>query len=682
MTAPAEKPEAARRSLLRPIVAVAGLSALFFLAGLGASLAQSAASRPLYIAAILAGGVFPLRAAWRALGERWLDIDALMILAAAGAMALDRWAEAALLLSLFSVGHALEHYATARARSSIAALTDLAPPQATAWRGGAWRSVRAEELTVGERVLVKPHERIPADGEVVRGESEVDESALTGESIPAAKAARDAAAETAERRTHQVFAGSLNGGGALEILVGRTPEDTTLAQLVRLVESSERQKSATQRFADRVSRFYVPAVVAVVALLCFAFVLLDEPPARSFYRAMAVLVAASPCALAISTPSAVLAAVARAARAGVLVKGGGPLEALAEVRAFAFDKTGTLTRGLPRLTHVRPLAPSTEEDLLAVVVAIEGLSDHPLARAIARDGAARLRKLGRAAPEAEAMRGITARGVEATIGGTPHYIGNRHLFDERATWPWPTELGPEIDELQRGGHTAMLVGTRDRPLGYIAVMDTPRPEAASALRSLRERGVEATAMLTGDQQAVARAVAEEVGITDPKGGLLPGEKVDAVADLRDRYGAVAMVGDGVNDAPALATADVGIAMGAAGSDVALETAGIVLLADRLDRLAWVYGLSKATRRIIHQNLWIALGTVVVLVPLTLFGLAEIGPAVIGHEGSTVVVALNALRLLRHPSPERSAAVEGLDPVEEAPQPGSTPEVEASPTQAG
>ena len=655
MTALRTDADVAPRGTLSPLTIVAGLSALLYLSRLGASLAGApAASHPLYVAAIAAGGFFPLRSAWRALRDRRLDIDALMVLAAAGAIALGRWAEAALLLSLFSVGHALEHYATARARRSIAALTDLAPPRASVWRGATWVSVPAEALAVADRVLVKPHERIPADGEVVRGESEVDESALTGESVPVVKAARETGAGALERRAHQVFAGSLNGGGALEILVGRTPEDTTLAQLVRLVESSEQQKSATQRFADRVRRYYVPAVLLLVALLCFAFVVLDESPAGSFYRAMAVLVAASPCALAISTPSAVLAAVARAARGGVLVKGGAPLEALAEVRAIAFDKTGTLTRGLPRLTDVRPFAPCSEEELLAVVVAIEALSDHPLARAIARDGAARLRAAGREASHAEAMRGLTARGVEAVIDGTVYYIGNRRLFDGRAAWSWTPEIDEAVEELQRAGHTVMLVGSRERPLGSIAVMDTPRPEAAAALRALREGGAEATAMLTGDQPAVARAVARRVGITDPRGGLLPADKVAAVAELRRRYGAVAMVGDGVNDAPALASADVGIAMGAAGSDVALETAGIILLADRLDRLGWAYGLAKATRGIIVQNLWIALGTVVVLVPLTLLGLAEIGPAVIGHEGSTVVVALNALRLLRYPRPDPPA----------------------------
>ncbi len=627
-------------------------SGIFWLAGLLLQLTHTETAGPqivLFSVAIATGGIFPLIETWEGLKARVFDIDFLMIVAAAGAIALGRWAEAALLLFLFSLGHALEHYALGRARRSISALADLTPPTGLKWEGESWVEISAEALEPGDRVLIKPNSKFPADGYVLAGESAVDQAAITGESIPVDKhgftPTDSSSLPTFESiaAEHQTFAGTINGAGALEVIVLRGSSDTTLAQLVRLVEESEAQKSPTQHFTDKIQRYYVPAVLVVVALLNLAFLVLDEGFGESFYRAMAVLVAASPCALAISTPSAVLAGVARAARGGVLVKGGGPLELLSKVNAIAFDKTGTLTKGKPTLTSVEPFGKTSEQEILTVAVAIERGSDHPLAAAIVAGGEEKL--AGLSIPRALNVKALTARGVQAEVEGIIYYLGNRRLFEEVTNSPISTELDAAMKELELAGNTAMLVGSAERYLGIIGVMDIARTEAKEALQELKDLGISKTVMLTGDHQLVADAIANQLGISDPIGGLLPEGKVAAIERLRAELGEVAMVGDGVNDAPAMTSASVGIAMGSAGSDVALQTADIALMGDRLDRLPWILGLSRKAHRIIQQNLWISLGMVAILVPLTLLGIAEIGPAVVGHEGSTIVVVLNALRLL-------------------------------------
>ena len=408
-----------------------------------------------------------------------------------------------------------------------------------------------------------------------------------------------------------------------------------------MVTEAEAEQSPTQRFTDRFERYFVPAVLVLVALLLFAWVPLDEPFADSFYRAMAVLVAASPCALAIATPSAVLSGVARAGRGGVLVKGGGPLENLGTLTALAFDKTGTLTEGEPRVTDVQPYNGTLEEDLLATAVAVEQLSDHPLAEAVVQYGTEQLD--GRDLDDAYDLESITGRGVKAVIGGLPVYIGKDDLFDEVDGTPLPEDLRQTVEELERGGRTTMIVRKGEHYLGVIGLMDTPREGAADVIKQLRDIGIRRMVMISGDNQRVAEAVGNELGIDEARGDLLPDDKVETIQRLRQEE-KVAMVGDGVNDAPAMANATVGIAMGAAGSDVALETADVALMADRLDHLPFAVGLSRQTSRIIRQNLWMALGMVAFLVPATILGL-NIGPAVALHEGSTLVVVFNALRLL-------------------------------------
>ncbi|MCZ4318830.1 heavy metal translocating P-type ATPase [Aequorivita viscosa] len=604
----------------------------------------------LFIIGALFGGIFTLFSAAKDLFRGKFEIDFLMLFAAIGAAALGKWGESALLLFLFSLGHALEHYAMKRARKSISALSDLTPPKALVKQeNGELNEVYIEELKVGDIIVVKPNTTIAADGVVARGSSPVNQASITGESMPVTKHPHgDWQSEidiTKLLPEHRVFAGTINGNGALEIKVLKEAKDSTLSRLIYLVKEAETQKSPTQHLTDRFEKYYVPTVLIFVLLLLFAFVALDETFEQSFYRAMSVLIAASPCALAISTPSAVLAGIARAARKGVLIKGGRPLEDLGSVSAIAFDKTGTLTEGRPTLTNAIPFGATTKEQLLKVSVAVEALSDHPLAAAIVEGGRKELGDVE--IPKAENLKALTARGIQADWNGGVVHIGNRRLFEELTGKPVPTEIDQQMAALESDGHTAMIVHQKAEYLGVISAMDVARPEAISTLENLKKIGIKRMVMLTGDNQLVANAIAKNIGITDPLGSLLPEDKVTAIEKLKAEENGVAMVGDGVNDAPAMAKSTVGIAMGAAGSDVALETADIALMADKLDNLPFAIGLSRKAKSIIKQNLIISLGMVAILVPLTLLGTIAIGPAVVFHEGSTLVVVLNALRLLRY-----------------------------------
>ncbi|MBC14039.1 MAG: heavy metal translocating P-type ATPase [Rhodothermaceae bacterium] len=600
----------------------------------------------LYVGAYGFGGWFTVKEAWESIRAGRFEIDFLMLVAAAGAAALGEWFEGGLLLFLFSIGHALEGYAMGRARRAIEALGELAPATARVRREGVEAEVPVGDLRVGDTVVVRPDERIAADGVVAVGTSAVDQAPVTGESVPVDKRPvddLDAALADAEALApeHRVFAGTLNGSGALDVVVTKPAGETTLARVVQMVAEAETERSPTQRFTDRFEKVFVPSVLALVVGLLFAWVVVDETFAQSFYRAMAVLVAASPCALAIATPSAVLSGVARAGRSGVLVKGGGPLEALGGLTAIAFDKTGTLTEGRPRVTDVVPADGATEAELVEAVVAVERLSEHPLARAVVRDLADRTT----GEVPAEDLQSVTGHGVRARLGDEAAEVGKPALFTLDGGTPVPDALLDRDRQLKADGRSTMLVRRGDRFLGVVGLMDTPRASAKAVIQKLHALGIETTIMISGDAQVVAESVARAVGIDEARGDLLPDDKVAAIQTLR-RSGEVAMVGDGVNDAPAMANATVGIAMGAAGSDVALETADVALMADDLSRLPFAVGLSRTTRRIIRQNLWMSLGMVAFLVPATLFGLG-IGPAVALHEGSTLVVVANALRLLAY-----------------------------------
>lgn len=604
-----------------------------------------------YIASYFFGGYYTLVESFKKLLVGQLEIDFLMLVAAIGAAALGEWAEGALLLSLFSISHSLEHYAMGRAGRAIEALSELAPETAFVRRNGRTVEVPVASLVLGDVVVVKPNERISADGFVIKGVSSVDQSPITGESLPVDKRAVDdpvAAVSKGQNlpSEHRIFAGTINQSGAMEIQVTRLASESTLARVVTMVNEAQTQQSTTQRFAQRFERAFVPTVLLVVVALLFVWVFVSEPFSASFYRAMAVLVAASPCALAISTPSAVLSGIARAARGGVLFKGGAPLEDLGRVGAIAFDKTGTLTEGRPHLTDVVAAHGASIRLLLETAIAVESLSDHPIAAAVVRDGTAWLMADGQPngdLPPAQNLHSITGRGVCAEIDGQQVLVGKRHLLSEANGPPLTPAVVESVDRLQREGRTTMIVRRADRFLGVLGVMDTPREAAKQAVHRLRELGIGRMIMLSGDNQNVADAVAAAVGIDEAWGDLMPQQKVDAIQRIGKEVD-VAMIGDGVNDAPAMAYATVGIAMGAAGSDVALETADVALMADDLNHLPFAIGLSRMTNRIIKQNLWISLGMVAFLVPATIAGL-RMGPAVALHEGSTLVVVLNALRLL-------------------------------------
>jgi len=601
-----------------------------------------------YIAAYLVGGFYTTKEAIEGISKRKFEIDFLMLVAAIGAALLGEWAEGALLLFLFSLGHALEHYAMEKARKSITALAELAPKTALLKTGQELKEVSIEDLKSGDVIVIKPNSKIAADGIVIRGDGSVNQAPITGESIPVDKTTvedtnMDIAGADKLDAKYRVFAGSINGGETLEIKVSKVAADSTIARLIKLVNETQTQKSPTQNFTDKLIKYYVPAVLILVILLLFSFLVIDEPFSIGFYRAMAVLVAASPCALAISTPSAVLSGVARAARGGVLIKGGKPLEELGSLTAIAFDKTGTLTEGKPKLTGVYPLNGISEEQLLEVVIAVEKLSDHPLAAAIVKGG---IEKLKKDVPAASNVAAIAGRGIRANYEGTTLNVGNKELFSEKNN-SLPEDIKTKTQELEKQGNTTMIVQQDNKYIGIITLMDVARKDAKETVAALRKMGIRKMIMLTGDNQQVAEAIAKEIGITDAWGNLMPEQKVAAIDKLRKEEKKVAMVGDGVNDAPAMAKSTVGIAMGAAGSDVALETADIALMADQLSNLPFAIGLSKKAHNIIKQNLVISLGMVAILIPLTIAGIASIGPAVIGHEGSTLIVVSNALRLLAY-----------------------------------
>lgn len=609
---------------------LSGCAGLLLLAGwlAGRADAPRGLSLGLLLGAYAAGGFYTLREAVESLRKRQFDIDTLMLVAAAGAAALGAWEEGALLLFLFSLGHALEHLAMDRARKAIEALAELAPKTAVVQRNGREMEVRVEELLRGDRVIVKPGQRIPADGQVDAGTSAVDQAPVTGESMPVDKQPGD-----------KVFAGTVNGEGVLVVEVTRLAQESTLARMVTMVAEAQTQKSPTQRFTDRFERIFVPVVLVGAVLLIVLPPLFGFPFAESFYRAMAVLVAASPCALAIATPSAVLSGIARAARGGVLIKGGVHLENLGVLTAIAFDKTGTLTVGKPKVTDVVVIT-GDEARLLTIAAAVESRSAHPLAQAVATAAKER----GLSWREADDVEAVTGKGVRADFEGQKVAIGNARLFDGGSI---PEELQLHALRLQAEGKTIMLVQVDGQFLGVVALADTPREGVREVIERLGQLGIQKTIMLTGDNEGVGRAIANSVGLNEVKAGLLPEDKVKAMEELEARYGQVAMVGDGVNDAPAMARATVGIAMGGASTDVALETADVALMADDLSRLPFAVALSRASRRIIRQNLWVSLGVVALLIPATLFGWAGIGLAVLVHEGSTIVVVINALRLLAY-----------------------------------
>ncbi|HEY0093000.1 MAG TPA: heavy metal translocating P-type ATPase, partial [Archangium sp.] len=555
-----------------------------------------------------------------------IDIETMMVVAALGAAVLGAWFEGAFLLFLFSAGHALEHRAMERARRSIESLAELRPELARVRRGNEVIEVPVGEVQVGERIIVRPGDRVPLDGTIREGRSSLEQAAITGESIPVPKKPGD-----------EVFSGTINCESLLEVEVTRLSSDSVLARVVDMVAQAEAQKGPNQRFAQRLESTFAPLVMIGAVVFPIVLMLLGTPFKEAILRAVSLLVAASPCALAISTPSAVLSAVAAAARGGVLVKGGIYLELLGGVRAIAFDKTGTLTVGRPKLLTSSPAQGVTREELLGTAAAVEALSAHPLARAVV-DAATEQRIQAPAGKDLEAVHG---KGIHARIGEEPVSVGSLALFEGDTL---PEEISAEVRKLEEAGQTTMVVRRSGRYLGVLGVADTVRAGAGHVVQTLRKGGIDRMVMLSGDNSRVAKAIASQVGLDGAHAPLMPADKVTAVRELGKQH-SVAMVGDGVNDAPALAAAAVGVAMGGAGSDAALETADVVLMSDDLSKLPFALGLARKATSVMRQNLVIALGVSGVLIIAAVFGLTQISQAVVLHEGSTLLVVANALRLL-------------------------------------
>ncbi|MEI6072367.1 MAG: heavy metal translocating P-type ATPase [Verrucomicrobiae bacterium] len=596
----------------------------------------------LYAGAYIFCGQQGVRSAIASLREKVLDVDVLMVLAAIGAGIVGQPFEGALLLFLFSFSNVLQSYALQRTQKAIHSLLKLRPDKALVKRNGGTELVRVESLQVGEIVLVRPGEHIPVDGKITEGSSAVDESSLTGESMPVSKTVGA-----------PLFAGTLNQSGGLEIAVTKRAEDSTLARMVKLVEEAQAEKSGTQRFLEQAEQYYATGVIAFTALVWIVpWLLWGETFAEAFYRAMTVMVVASPCALVISTPATVLSAIGGAARRGILIKGGSHLERTAQIDIVAFDKTGTLTVGRPTVTEIvdangaHKLDASLQKnlaDLLASAAALESKSEHPLATAIIKSAAA----LSLSLPEATDFQSTAGKGAEATVNGARLVIGSERLFRELLAAgmdPIATHSAP----LSQHGKTCVWIGARVgdavSALAVLALADTIRHEARDIAASLHKLGVKKVVMLTGDQRAVAHAIAAEAGVDEVLAELLPEDKVTAIHRLK-KQGRVMMIGDGVNDAPALATADIGVAMGAAGTDIAMETADVVLMGDKLENIPLLLGIARHARRVLWQNLVFASGVIVVLL-IAAFGInLPITMGVVGHEGSTVIVCLNGLRLL-------------------------------------
>jgi len=590
--------------------------------------ASRAVAEPLYLASMAVGGWAIARAALAALRRRSLDMNVLMTLAAVGAVGIGSYAEGAWVLVLFAVGTTLEAYAFDRSRRSVSELMELAPEQARVIaEHGSERLMPVEEVVVGARFLVRPGERIALDGEVVDGRSSVDEAPITGESVPVDKESGD-----------RVFAGTLNAHGALTVRVDKAAEQSTLARIAALVEEAQGSRAPSERFVDRFAKVYTPLVVAAaLAVAVVPVVLLGGSFDTWVYRALALLIVACPCSLVISIPVAVVSAVGRAARDGVLVKGGQALEDLARVRTVAIDKTGTLTGGRPVLRHVGVLDGGSEEEMLALVAAVERRSEHPLARALVQ--AARDR--GLAVVGADGFEALPGRGVVARVDGRELWAGGPRLASDR--------LGGMPEDalwLETRGETAMVLGERDRALAVFGLADQPRPEAAAAVSDLRRVGVGRVIMLTGDADQVAASVSTQVGTDEYRAGMLPEDKLRAVEALDAERGPVAMVGDGINDAPALAAATVGVAMGAAGTDAALQSADVALMSDDLSRLPHAVRGARRAAGVMRQNVIASLAVKAVFVVLAPLGLVTLVLAVAADMGMSLLVTLNGLRLLR------------------------------------
>jgi len=610
-------------------------SARGFRAALGAEGMSAAhdvplAVRALYGLGVLAGAWYVLPKAWFAARRLRPDMNLLMTVAVVGAAAIGEWFEASTVAFLFALSLALESWSVGRARRAVAALMDLTPPTARLVRAdGSEEQVPPDRVPVGALILVGPGERIPLDGRVVRGASEVNQAPITGESVPVPKTLGQ-----------EVFAGTINGDGALTVECTKSAGDTTVAHIIRLVGEAQSRRAPSEQWVEKFARVYTPAVMAL------ALAVLLIPPLFPggawedwFYRSLVLLVIACPCALVISTPVSIVAALAAAARNGVLIKGGLYVEAPARVQAIALDKTGTLTEGKPTVVEIVPMSGHDEKELLERVAALEARSTHPLARAVV----AYAQQQGVAVPPAEDFQIIQGKGATARFNGQEYWLGSHRYLEERAQET--KEVHQRLEALAKAGRTVVVVGNASHVCGFIALADTVRPGARQALQALRDVGVKHLVMLTGDNRGTAEAIALETGVDEVHAELLPADKVTAVEALVAKYGNVAMIGDGVNDAPALGRATLGIAMGAVGSDAAIETADIALMSDDLSKLAWLIRHSRRTLAIIRQNIGFSLSVKAIFVVLTFAGYSSLWAAIAADTGASLLVIFNGLRLL-------------------------------------
>lgn len=611
-------------------VLTGGWAGAFGSEGLGVAERLPTAAKLFYAVGVLAGTWQVLPKALHALRRLRPDMNLLMVVAIIGAVSLGDWFEAATVSFLFAVSLSLEAWSVGRARRAVAALLALAPTIVHVKRGNATLDVPPEEVAVGEEFVIRPGEKVALDGTVMTGESEVDQSPITGESVPVPK-----------KPGETVYAGTINGDGVLEVRSTKRAEDTTLAQIVRLVEASQSRRAPSEQWVEKFARVYTPAVM-ILALLVAGLppLVAGEPFAAWLYRALVLLVIACPCALVISTPVSVVAALAAAAKNGVLVKGGAFIEAPGRLRAIALDKTGTLTAGKPSVLEVVPMSEHDERELLERAASLEAHSGHPLAAAIV----AHVKTLGITFSPATDVQNLQGRGMTARYNGKPYWLGSHRYLEERGQET--SEMHERLEAMTASGRTVVVVGNEEHVCGMIALADAVRPESRDVVASLKRLGVQRVVMLTGDNSGTARAIAEQTGVDEVRSELLPSDKVAAIEELVRAYGEVAMIGDGVNDAPALGRATIGVAMGAAGSDAAIETADIALMSDDLRKLPWLIGHSRRTLVVIRQNIAFALAVKALFAVLTLFGFASMWAAIAADAGASLLVIANGLRLLR------------------------------------
>ena len=584
----------------------------------------------IYAAAIIAGGAYVVPSAWLAVRRLRPDMNLLMTVAVIGAAAIGEWFEAAVVTVLFAFSLALESWSVARARRAVEALLAIAPDTARVLQSdGTTRTTKASEVLVGQRIVVPAGDRIPLDGSVTRGVSSVNQAPITGESIPVEKAPGS-----------EVFSGTVNGDGVLEVEVTRLAGESTLAQIIRMVGEAQGRRAPSEQWVDRFAQIYTPAIFAAALLVAIVPIVFGADDAGAWvYRALVLLVIGCPCALVVSTPVSVVASIAAAARRGVLIKGGIFVETPARIRVVALDKTGTLTMGAPAVVDVVPLSDHSREEFLAILGGIEAHSDHPLARAIV----SYVKAQGITPLLAEDVQAVQGRGVTARIGGVPYWLGSHRYLEEKRQET--SEVHARLEAMSEGGKSVVVVGKDDHVCGFVTLADALRPESRAAVADLKRAGVERVVMLTGDNRATAARIAGETGIDDVRSELLPRDKVDAIERLVKEFGTVAMIGDGVNDAPAMGRASLGIAMAAAGSDAAVEAADVALMSDDLSRLPWLIRHSRRTLGIIRQNVALSLGVKVLSALLTFTGLATLWMAIAADMGVTLVVIANALRLL-------------------------------------